>query len=107
MHPVYNRYGYGYQVDQSSDLTPLDENMLEPVNAYIPNSSIVNNLILTTMYKIDNDAWYANNLEIAADYFGDISLIRIMQLKCLVTRTITRMVLMNLHLDSIRQINIS
>jgi hypothetical protein len=35
-----------------------------------------------------------------------IFLIRIMQLKCLVTRIITRMAMMHLHLDSIHQIHL-
>jgi hypothetical protein len=57
---------YEYQVDQSSDVTPLSENLLESaVNAYIADSSIVNNLILA-VYEIDNDTWYAKNHNIAA-----------------------------------------
>jgi hypothetical protein len=33
MHPENNRYGYEYQVNESSDLTPLSKDLLEPVNA--------------------------------------------------------------------------
>ena len=34
MHPENNRYKYDYQVNKTSDVTPVDEEMLEPVNAY-------------------------------------------------------------------------
>jgi hypothetical protein len=54
MRPENNRFGYDYQVNHQSDLTPLlYENILEPEYAYIPDSSIVN--ILMAVYKIYND----------------------------------------------------
>jgi hypothetical protein len=70
MRPENNRFTYEYQVDNSSDLTPLKEDMLEPVNAYIPDSSIVN--IIMAVYEIDNDTWFTRNRDIATDYFGDV-----------------------------------
>jgi hypothetical protein len=42
MRPENNRYKYDYQVNKTSDVTPVDEEMLEPVNAYIPDNAIVN-----------------------------------------------------------------
>jgi hypothetical protein len=70
MRPENNRYHYEYQVNESSDVTPHDEEMLEPANAYIPDISIVN--LITAVYETGDENWYANNLEIAADYFGDM-----------------------------------
>jgi hypothetical protein len=43
--------------------------LLEPVNAYIPDTSIIN--IITTIYEIDDDTWYENNRDIANDFFLD------------------------------------
>jgi hypothetical protein len=64
-----NRFGYEYLVNEHSDLTPLNPTLLEPVNAYIPDTSIVN--LITTIYEIDDDTWYANNRDIANDFFAD------------------------------------
>jgi hypothetical protein len=69
MRPENNRYRYDYQVNETSDVTPLDEETLEPVNAYIPDNAIVN--LITAVYETGDDTWYANNREIANDYFAD------------------------------------
>jgi len=70
MRPENNRFGYEYVVDNTSDVTPLSDDMLEPVNAYIPDSSIVN--VILAVYENDDKTWYSRNLDIAADYFGDM-----------------------------------
>jgi hypothetical protein len=67
--PEHNRFGYDYLLNEHSDLTPLNPTLLEPVNAYIPDTSIVN--IITAIYEIDDDTWYQNNLDIANDFFPD------------------------------------
>jgi hypothetical protein len=69
MRPENNRYSYEYAVNEASDLTPADEDMLEPVNAYIPDYSIVN--IITAVFETADTHWYENNIEIANDYFAD------------------------------------
>jgi hypothetical protein len=70
MRPENNRFGYEYVVDNTSDVTPLSDDMLEPVNAYIPDSSIVN--VILAVYENDDKTWYSRNVDIAADYFGDM-----------------------------------
>jgi hypothetical protein len=69
MRPENNRFGYDYTVSEHSDLTPLSSTLLEPVNAYIPDTSIVN--LITTIYEIDDNKWYQSNRDIASDFFGD------------------------------------
>ena len=69
MHPENNRYGYDYQINDSSDLTPLDEAQLEPANAFIPDNVIVN--LVSAIYENVDAGWYGFNAEIAGDYFGD------------------------------------
>jgi hypothetical protein len=71
MRPEHNRFGYDYLlVSEHSDLTPLNPTLLEPANAYIPDTSILN--ITTAIYEKDDDTtWYQNNQEIASDFFPD------------------------------------
>ena len=69
MRPENNRYGYEYQVNETSDLTPQDAAALEPANAYIPDNSIVN--LITAMYENVDDGWFAHNQETATEYFAD------------------------------------
>ena len=69
MRPEHNRFGYDYLVNEHSDLTPLNPDLLEPVNAYVPDTSIVN--IITAIYEIDDDTWYQNNRDVASDFFPD------------------------------------
>ena len=42
MKPENNRYSYEYIINKTSDLTPANEQQLEPANAYILDYSIVN-----------------------------------------------------------------
>ena len=53
----------------TSDLTLANEEQLEPVNAYIPDYSIMN--IIMAMFETADKNWYRNNVEIANDYFVD------------------------------------
>jgi hypothetical protein len=57
MCPENNRFGYEYQVDQQSDMTPLRENILELVNHHGGG--------------VRNRCMYTNNQDIASDYFAD------------------------------------
>jgi hypothetical protein len=44
-------------VNETGDVTPVDKEMLEPVNAYIPDNAIVN--LITAVYKTgDETSWY-------------------------------------------------
>ena len=67
MRPENNRYQYDYQVNEASDITPHDSEMLEPVNAFIPDNAIVN--LIMAVYENGDETWYTNNREIANDYF--------------------------------------
>ena len=69
MKPENNRYSYDYQVNGTSDLTPTNEAMLESVNAYIPDSLVVN--IIMAVFETADETWFENNIEIANDYFAD------------------------------------
>lgn len=69
IRPENNRYSYDYQVNSTSDLTPAHEEMLEPMNAYIPDYSIVN--IIMAVFETADETWFENNTEIANDYFAD------------------------------------
>ena len=69
MRPENNRYLYEYLVNKISDLTPADEEKLEPINALIPNYLIIN--IIMAMFETANEHWYQNNMEIMNDYFAD------------------------------------
>ena len=69
MRPEHNRFNYDYVVNEHSDMTPLNPDLLEPVNAYVPDTSIVN--IIKGIYEIEDNTWYENNREIASDFFPD------------------------------------
>jgi len=69
MRPEHNRYGNTYQVNESSDLTPLNANDLEPANAYIPDNTIVN--LIEAIYENVDAGWYGFNRENASDFFAD------------------------------------
>jgi hypothetical protein len=69
MRPEHNRFSYDYVVNEHSDMTPLTPHLLEPVNAYIPDTPIVN--IIKAIYEIEDDTWYDNNRDIAGDFFPD------------------------------------
>ena len=72
--PENNRYHYDYQVNETSNVMPHDPEMLEPVNAYIPDNAIVN--LIMAVYETGDETWYATNCEIANDYFDDMPYLR-------------------------------
>ena len=44
-------------MNETGDVTPVDKEMLEPVNAYIPDNAIVN--LITAVYETgDETSWY-------------------------------------------------
>ena len=51
------------------DLTLANEEQLKPINAYIPDYSIVN--IIMAIFETANKNWYTNNVKITNDYFAD------------------------------------
>jgi hypothetical protein len=61
---------YEYQLNESSDVTPHDEDELESVHAYIPDNAIVN--LISAVYETSDETWYANNHYIANDYFANL-----------------------------------
>ena len=69
MKPENNRYSYEYIINKTSDLTPANEQQLEPANAYITDYSIVN--VIMVIFKTADINWYIDNIEIANDYFAD------------------------------------
>ena len=69
MKPENNWYLYEYIINETSNLTPANEQQLEPANAYIPDYSIVN--IIMAIFETANINWYINNIKIANDYFAD------------------------------------
>ena len=69
MRPENNWYLYEYMVNETSDLTLANEEQLEPINAYVPDYSIVN--IIMAVFETTNKHWYRNNMEIPNDYFAD------------------------------------
>jgi hypothetical protein len=97
MRPENNRYQYDYQVNEMSDVTPHDSEMLEPANAYIPDNAIVN--VIMAVYENGDETWYTNNREIANDYF-ELNRIPGMLSNSLVILPIPMMVIMHLDLDS-------
>ena len=52
------------------DLTPLNPDLLEPMNAYVPDTSIIN-IITAICYEIDGDTWYKNSRDDASEFFQD------------------------------------
>ena len=69
MRPENNQYSYEYLVNKTSNLTPADEERLEPINAYIPNYLIIN--IIMAVFETAKKYWYQNNIKIMNDYFAD------------------------------------
>ena len=69
MKPENNRYLYEYIINKTSNLTPANEQQLEPANAYIPDYSIVN--VIMAIFETDDVNWYVGNIEIANDNFAD------------------------------------
>ena len=51
------------------DLTLANEEQLKPINAYIPDYSIVN--IIMAIFETANKNWYTNNVKITNDYFAE------------------------------------
>jgi hypothetical protein len=66
--PENNKYGYDYIVNETSDLTPLDTDNLEPLDHYVQNDMIVN--IIVNIYENADQTWYRNNTESALDFFS-------------------------------------
>ena len=69
MKPENNQYLYEYIINETSNLTPANEQQLEPANAYIPDYSVVN--VIMAIFETANVNWYVDNIEIANDYFAD------------------------------------
>ena len=68
MRPEHNRFSYDYVVDETSDLTPRNEENLEPANEYIQDVDIVN--LIVAIYDA-NENWYSTNQETATAFFGE------------------------------------
>ena len=69
MRPNNNRYSYEYIINKTSDLTLANKEQLKPINAYIPDYSIMN--IIVAIFETADKNWYINNIKIANDYFAD------------------------------------
>jgi hypothetical protein len=67
-NPDHNRYGYEYTVDDSSDLTPNNEDALESVDNYLQDHVILN--IITAVYNDTGRLWYGQNTETAIQFFA-------------------------------------
>ena len=66
--PDNNKFGYTYIVDDRSDLTPPEENHLEPMNHYIQDHAICN--IIQSIYEQADDTWFENNPGVTSNFYG-------------------------------------
>jgi hypothetical protein len=66
--PVHNVYNYDYLVNEASDLTPVAEDQLEPMDHFIQDSIIVN--LMCCVFVDTGIGWYAENTECALDFFS-------------------------------------
>ena len=67
MHPENNRFNYEYTVDDSSDLTPHDEETHETADHYIQDNVIVN--LIGGIFEETGPNWYAENQAEADKWF--------------------------------------
>ena len=67
MRNEHNRYGYDYQINENSDLTPLTKEALENADNYLPDAIIVN--IVLAIYEGTGGTWYEENQEYAESLF--------------------------------------
>lgn len=66
--PENNKFGYDYVVNETSDLTPINTDHLEPLDHYIQDDMILN--IISNIYENADQTWYRNNAENALDFFS-------------------------------------
>jgi len=67
MRPENNRFNYEYTVDDSSDLTPHDEQAYETADHYIQDNVIVN--LVGGIFEETGPNWYGENQEEADKWF--------------------------------------
>jgi len=68
VRPVHNVYNYDYLVNEASDLTPVAEDDLEPMDHFIHDSIIVN--LMCSVLMDTGNGWYAENTKCALDFFS-------------------------------------
>lgn len=68
-HTENNKYGYEYIINDSSDLTPENDDDLETADNYLQDQTIVD--FIESVYESTDTNWFESNQEEAMTYFSE------------------------------------